>query len=78
MDELTLITGVPVLLTPSLSYAVVQNTMKTSDDKLMFSSHGDLAKKWMKLASGCTVKITEPVYFMQNSWSQHVFPVIEQ
>ncbi len=78
MTELTLNQSVPVLVTPSLTYAVVQNTMKTSDDKLMFSSDGDLSKKWMKLGNGCTVKITEPVYFMQDSWSTHVFPVIEQ
>ncbi len=78
MTELTLNQNVPVLITPSLTYAVVQNTMVTNDDDLLFSSHGDTNMKWMRLESGCTVKITEPIYFMQDAWSTHVFPVIEQ
>lgn len=77
MDEITLEKGVPVQVTPSGSFTVIQNTMGTTDDPLLVSTHGDVSKKWMIVRSGGSVKFDEPVYVMQNSWKNFVFPVIE-
>ncbi len=77
MEELTLQKDIPQLLTPSDTVISVQNTMKTNDDKLYISTHGDIDKMWTLLEPGQIVKFAEPMYVMQKSWNQWVFPVIE-
>ncbi len=77
MTELTLEKGVPVQVTPSKHNATVQNSMTTSDDKLLVSTDNDTIKKWATIDSGDSIKFDEPLYFMQNSWDVAVFPVIE-
>lgn len=77
MTELVLNQGVPALLTPSLAVVTVQNTMSTSDDKLMVSTHGELTQKWIMVEPGDVIKFDAPMYLLQNSWNQYVFPVVE-
>ena len=77
MYELTLDHGVPVLVTPSKTTVTIQNDMKTSDDKLYVSMQNDVDAKWISVGSGDSVKFGEPMYVMQKSWAQWVFPVIE-
>lgn len=77
MDELILTKGVPAEVTPSKMSATIQNSMKTSDDMLFISTHGDVNKAWISVAPGESVKFSEPLFFMQNSWTKWVFPVIE-
>ncbi len=77
MEELTLQKDIPQLLTPSDTVISVQNTMKTNDDKLHVSTHGDVDMTWTLLEPGQIVKFAEPMYLLQRSWNQWVFPVIE-
>ena len=77
MDELVLDNGVPIEVTPTKASMTIQNTMPSSDDFLMVSSHGDVDKKWMKVLSGGAVKFGEATYFMQTGRASWVFPVIE-
>jgi hypothetical protein len=77
MEELELEKGIPVQVTPTKASLMVQNTMASDDDKLMVSSHGDVNKKWVEVQSLSSVKITEPMYFMQDARAVWVFPVIE-
>ncbi len=46
----------------------------TSDDPLMVSSHGDVAKKWLRVEQNDYVKFANPLYFLQNSNGQVVLP----
>jgi len=77
MNELSLTQQTPVLVTPSKAATTIQNTMSTSDDDLMVSSHGDINKKWFLIESGDSVKFSEPTYLMQTGRASWVFPVIE-
>ena len=77
MNEIALNQGVPVLVTPTKASLTVQNTMKTSDDKLYISAQNSTDVKWIKVEPGDSVKFGEPMYLMQTSWAQWVFPVIE-
>ena len=77
MDELTLLSGVPVLLTPTKATATIQNTMPSTDDKLYFSAHGDVDKKWMTLCSEEKFVIKEATNFLQIGRSSWIFPVYE-
>jgi len=77
MTQLTLKRGVPVEVTPTGAFAVIQNTMKTIDDKLMISVNGTVNQKWINLDAGGCVKFSQPMYFMQTSWDTVMVPVIE-
>jgi len=77
MTELKLERGVPVEVTPGGAFAVVQNTMRTADDKLMVSVSGTIDEKWMSIGAGGAVKFDQPMFFMQTSWDTVVLPVIE-
>ena len=77
MTELSLEQNIPVLLTPSLLTATVQNSMQSSDDKLMVSTSGDVDEAWTTIEPRNYIKIDTPMYFMQTSWATYVFPVIE-
>ncbi len=77
MYEVTLQKDIPKLVTPSGTVISIQNTMKTSDDRLHVSSHGDITKKWILLDTDQIVKFDGPMYLMQTAWNQWVFPVIE-
>jgi len=78
MDELILDTNTPVQITPTAGMvATVQNTMGSDDDMLLVSTHGDIDKKWTKVEPRSSVQFSDPMYLMQNSRSQWIFPVIE-
>jgi len=77
MDELALAQNTPTLVTPVKAVATIQNTMPTNDDDLYVSTHGDIAKKWIKIESGDSVKFAEPTYLMQIGRANWVFPVVE-
>lgn len=77
MDELILEKNTPTQVLPSSGLMIVQNTMGTTDDPLYVSTHGDINKKWLTVESGCYVKFDEPLFFMQGSWNNFVFPVVE-
>jgi len=77
MDELILDINVPMQVTPASDQTyTIQNTMKTDDDMLLVSTHGDLAKPWTEVEPRASVQFSDPMYLMQKSWAQWVFPVI--
>jgi hypothetical protein len=77
MEELELIYNTPTTVTPTKASLLVQNNMPLFEDMLMVSTHGDIDKKWIKIPSRGSVKITEETYFMQVTKPTWTFPVIE-
>ena len=77
MNELTLEKYSPLAVTPTKASITVQNTMRSDNQTLYISSHGDLEKKWMRIEPGDSVKFGETMYLMQNAFDQWVFPAIE-
>ena len=77
MTELTLKRGVPTKVTPSGSYAVVQNPTTTTDDMLLVSQSGDIDGRWMEVGPLGSVKFDQPMFLMQKAWTTLTLPVIE-
>ena len=77
MNEVILVKDVALLVESSKEVMVVQNTMKGTDSKLYVSAQNDPALKWIEIDSGESVKFGDPMYLMQKSWDQWVFPAIE-
>lgn len=79
MSEITLLKGVPLRVTPAIDKTItVQNIMRTTDDPLYISEHGDIDLKWMEIPPGGIARIDVGMYFMQKSWNVKVFPAIEK
>jgi len=77
MDELILDINTPVQVSPNADQTyTIQNTMETSDDMLLVSTHGDISKQWTKIEPRASVQFSDPMYLMQKSWAQWIFPVI--
>ena len=72
-----LIKNTPVLVTPTKYSAVIQNTMATSNDDLLVSTHGDPEKAWMSIEFGENIKFSEPTYLLQKAKDTWTFPVLE-
>ena len=77
MTELKLKKGVPVEVTPSGAFTVIQNSMTSTDDMLHVSASGALADKWMQVPPGASVRFVDPLFVMQDSWETVVVPVVE-
>lgn len=74
MNEITLETGVPLLIVPG-GTMTVHNTM-TSKDPLFVSSHGDVNKKWLEVEQDDYVKFAFDLYLLQKSNGQVILPAI--
>ena len=77
MNEIILEKYSPLEVTPTKASVTVQNTMRSDNQILYISSHGDNTKKWIKIEPGDSVKFGETMYLRQDAFDQWVFPAIE-
>ena len=77
MYEIILEKYTPLSVTPTKMSVTVQNTMRSENQILYISEHGDNTKKWIKIEPGDSVKFGETMYLRQDAYDQWVFPAVE-
>ena len=77
ITEITLLKNIPLEVTPTGAYSVVQNTLRTDTNVIFVSQDKDITKRWMEVKPGGTVKFDSPVWMLQKTFDQVVLPIFE-